>query len=71
MAKYTDKTTVSEILRDPEMLAIIKKYLPTVEDNPMLNMAKGMTLSAIRGFLPNEEAKNQLENIIAELKALG
>ncbi len=45
--KFTLDTTLGEILANPQAKPIVDKYLPGVADNPMLSMAKGMTLNMI------------------------
>lgn len=45
--KFTMDTTLGEILAHPQAKPVVDKYLPGVADNPMLSMAKGMTLNMI------------------------
>jgi hypothetical protein len=44
---YTLDTKVGEILDDPQAVAILDGYLPGASKNPMLEMAKDMTLRSI------------------------
>lgn len=44
---YTLDTTLGTILDDPKAKPIIDKYLPGVAANPMVAMAKGMSLNAL------------------------
>ena len=44
---YTRDTTLGELLADPKVKPILEQYFPGVADNPMVSMAKGMTLNAI------------------------
>ncbi len=45
--KFTLDTTLGEILANPQAKPVVDQYLPGVADNPMLSMAKGMTLNMI------------------------
>jgi hypothetical protein len=40
-------TTIGTILDDPRAKPVIDKYLPDISTNPMLAMAKGMTINNI------------------------
>ena len=44
---YTMDTTVGEILKDTHAVEILEKYVPGISENPMLGMAKEMTLKAL------------------------
>jgi hypothetical protein len=44
---YTMETTVGEILEDTNAVEILEKYVPGISENPMLGMAKGITLEAL------------------------
>ncbi len=71
MGKYEENaTTIGQILNDPEMCEHLLKYMPDARTSPTVSMAKGMTLPAVRNFMPNAEAKKGLDDLIAELKAL-
>jgi beta-glucosidase len=64
--KFNDKTKLGAILEDKKALALLKKYAPDLESNPMLKMAKGMTIETMKGFL-NDEQKKQFDDLIDEL----
>ena len=50
MARYDENTTtLGQLLDDPEVVAIFDKHAPGVASNPMIGMAKGMTVSAAWG----------------------
>ena len=51
---YTLDTKVGEILDNPQAVAILESYVPGASKNPMLEMAKDMTL---RSFLDLPQAK--------------
>jgi hypothetical protein len=44
---YTLDTTLGDILKDPQAKAVLDQYLPGVSTNPMVEMAKGMSLNMI------------------------
>jgi len=44
---YTMDTTVGEILKDTHAVEILEKHVPGISENPMLGLAKGMTLKAL------------------------
>ena len=51
MARYDENTTtLGQLLDDPEVVAIFDKHAPGVASNPMIGMAKGMTVSAAMGM---------------------
>ena len=44
---YTMDTTVGEILKDTHAVEILEKHVPGISENPMLGLAKGITLEAL------------------------
>jgi hypothetical protein len=44
---YTLDSTLGEILADPQAVKILDQYLPGASQNPMMAMAKGMSLKMI------------------------
>jgi hypothetical protein len=47
MKDYTLDTKVGEILKDKEAVEVLERYAPGVSKNPMIGLAKGMTLKSI------------------------
>jgi len=45
--KVTLDSTLGDILKDPKAKPVLDKYVPGAADNPMIQMAKGMTLKMI------------------------
>lgn len=45
--EYTMLTKVGTLLKDPKAVKIIEKYAPGITKNPMIGLAKGMTLKSI------------------------
>lgn len=44
---FTLDTTLGELLNDPQAKAVLDKQLPGIADNPMIAMAKGMSINMI------------------------
>jgi hypothetical protein len=44
---FTLDTTLGELLNNPQAKAVLDKQLPGIADNPMVAMAKGMSLNMI------------------------
>lgn len=44
---FTLDSTLGEILDDPQAKAVLDEQLPGISSNPLLAMAKGMTLNMI------------------------
>lgn len=71
MARYDlNTTTLGTLLDDPEVVAIFEKHVPGLTKNPMLGMAKGMSvnqaISMAGGMVPGDG----LAAIRAEVEAL-
>ena len=45
--KATLDTTLGEILADPQAVAVVDQYIPGASSNPLIGMAKGMSLRTI------------------------
>jgi hypothetical protein len=45
--KYTLDTTFGTLMDDPRAKAVLDKHLPGVTSNPMVAMARGMTINMI------------------------
>ncbi|MEO8356084.1 MAG: hypothetical protein ABI621_09225 [Chloroflexota bacterium] len=44
---YTMDTKVGELLKDSKAVAAFERYAPGVSKNPMIGLAKGMTLKSL------------------------
>jgi len=44
---FTLDTTLGELLDDPQAKALLDKHVPGVSTNPMVTMAKGMSLNMV------------------------
>jgi len=63
-------TTLGTLLDDPQAKAVIDQYLPGASSNPLIAMAKGMTLNTILS-MPQAAmfglTKETAEQILAEI----
>ncbi len=67
---FTLDTTLGTLLNDPQAKAVVNRLLPGVSSNPMVSMAKGMSLKMILSMpqakqlgLTEEKAKEILAEI--------
>jgi hypothetical protein len=65
---YTLDTKVGEILKDPNAVQIFERYAPGVSKNPMIGLAKGMSLKTLVS-MPQAKQAGITEEMI--LKVLG
>lgn len=69
---YTLDTTVGEILEDTNAVEVLEKYAPGISKNPMLALAKGMTLKAILAMPQAKDAgitEEMVEKVLADINA--
>jgi hypothetical protein len=70
---YTLDTKVGEILKDTGAVKILEKYAPGVSKNPMIGLAKGMTLKALVAMPQAKDAgitEEMVKKVLAEINAL-
>ena len=70
---YTMDTKVGEILKDAKAVEVLEKHAPGISRNPMIGMAKGMTLKAIVAMPQAKQAgltEEMVEKVLAEINAL-
>ena len=67
---YTVDTKVGVLLKDPEAVKIIEKYAPGVSKNPMIGLAKGMTLKTLLTLPQARQAGLNEEMVIKLLKEI-
>ncbi|MCC7117621.1 MAG: hypothetical protein IT310_03770, partial [Anaerolineales bacterium] len=70
---YTLDTTVGQILDDTHAVEILEKHVPGISGNPMLALARGMTLKAILAMPQAKQAgitEERVEKVLAEINAL-
>lgn len=63
-------TPIGVMLDDPAASAIFKQYFPEVASNPQISAARGMTLSAIKDYMPQVLTSAKLDAFNADLAKL-
>jgi len=69
---YTLDTKVGDILDDTRALEVLEKYAPGVSKNPMIGLAKGMTLKALLAMPQAKEAgitEEMVKKVLTEINA--
>ena len=69
---YTLDSKVGNILDDPRAKDIVEKYAPGLANNPMISMAKGMSLRSILDMPQALQAgvtEDRVQKILAEINA--
>ena len=67
---FTLDTTLGTLLDHPEAKAIIEKYMPGISNNPMIGMARGMTLNTILAMPQAAQfglTKEKVETVLVEI----
>jgi hypothetical protein len=70
---YTLDTKVGEILKDTKAVEVLEKHAPGISKNPMIGMAKGMTLKQIVGMPQAKQAgltEDMVVKVLGEINAL-
>ena len=70
---YTLDTKVGDILKDTQALEVLEKYVPGVSKNPMIGLAKGMTLKALLAMPQAKDAgitEEMVTKVLKEINAL-
>ncbi|HSM23371.1 MAG TPA: hypothetical protein VK856_00740 [Anaerolineaceae bacterium] len=68
--KFTLETKLGTLLDNPQAEAIIEKYMPGVSTNPMIGMAKGMSLNMLLATPQAAQfgiTKEKVESVLAEI----
>ncbi len=69
---YTLDTKVGDILKDTHAIDILEKHAPGVTKNPMIGLAKGMTLKALLAMPQAKQAgitEDMVTKVLAEINA--
>jgi hypothetical protein len=69
---YTLETKVGEILKDMQAVEILEKHAPGVSRNPMIGLAKGMTLKSLTAMPQAKDAgitEAMVTKVLAEINA--
>jgi hypothetical protein len=70
---YSLDTKVGDILKDTKAVEVLEKYSPGISKNPMIGMAKGMTLKSIVSMPQARQAgltEEMVVKVLAEINAL-
>lgn len=70
---YTLDTKVGDILKDTGAVKVFEKYAPGVSKNPMIALAKGLTLKALLALPQAKQAgvtEEMVKKVLAEVNAL-
>jgi para-nitrobenzyl esterase len=68
---YNSLTTpIGTLLDDPAAHAVLQRRIAEVVGNPQINMARGLTLTALQSYLPQQLTDATLQQIDADLAAL-
>jgi hypothetical protein len=70
---YTTDTKVGDLLKDTQAEKILEKYVPGITTNPMIGMAKGMSLKTILAMPQAKQAgltEEMVTKVLAEINAL-
>jgi hypothetical protein len=66
-------TKVGEILDDTNAVKILEKHVPGISKNPMIGLAKGMTLKAVLAMPQARQAgltETMVKQVLTEINAL-
>jgi hypothetical protein len=67
---FTMDSTLGQIIDNPQAKAVLEQYIPGVSDNPMLAMAKGMSLNMVVAMPQAAQygiTKDKVEKVLAEI----
>jgi hypothetical protein len=70
---YTLDTTVGELLEDSGAVRILEKHAPGISTNPMIGMAKGMSLKALLALPQAKQfgvTEKMVSDVLSEINAL-
>ena len=70
---YTLDTKIGELLKDVGAVKVFEKYAPGISKNPMIGLAKGMTLKALIAMPQAKQAgitEAMIKKVLTEINAL-
>ena len=70
--KYDLMTKLGDLLKDPQAMEIIEKYIPGLAKNPLIRLVKGKKLESLLDIPQAKEAgltKEMLEKLLEEINA--
>jgi hypothetical protein len=65
---YTLDTKVGDILKDTQAVEVLERYAPGVSKNPMIGLAKGMTLKSLLA-MPQAKQAGVTEEMVLKVLA--
>ena len=69
---YTLDTKVGEILKDKHAVEVLERHAPGISTNPMIGLAKGMTLKSVLAMPQAKQAgvtEEMVTKVLAEINA--
>ena len=69
---YTLDTKVGEILKDTHAVEVLERHAPGISTNPMIGMAKGMSLKSVLAMPQAKQAgvtEEMVTKVLAEINA--
>jgi hypothetical protein len=68
---FNADSKLGELLANPAANEVLMRHLPEIKSaGPMLNMARGMTLSAISKFPQAKMSPERLQALVADLEKI-
>jgi len=67
---YTLDTKVGEILKDAHAVEILEKYVPGISKNPLIGLARGMTLKKLVSMPQAKQAGITEEMVVKVLEEI-
>jgi len=67
---FTLDSTLGQIIDDPQAKKVLEQYIPGVSANPMLAMAKGMSLNMVLAMPQAAQygiTKDKVEKVLVEI----
>jgi hypothetical protein len=68
--KYDLMTKLGDLLKDPQAVEVIEKYVPGLAKNPLIRLVKGKSLESLLDIPQAKYAgltKEMLENLLKEI----
>jgi hypothetical protein len=68
--KYDLMTKLGDLLKDPQAVEVIEKYVPGLAKNPLIRLVKGKSLESLLDIPQAKDAgltKEMLENLLKEI----
>ena len=69
---YTLDTKVGDLLNDTHALEVLEKHAPGISKNPMIGLARGMTLRSVISMPQAKQAgltEDMVNKVLAEINA--